>query len=97
MININGAGESIKNSAGRAVDPYISGGVHPFKNTYTGILAIDNTLLKLVPFFAYILDTPQSWAITASLWYLLTHFFAASCLLFLEGLRRGNGGRIVSW
>ncbi len=96
-INKNGAGESIKNSAGRAVDAYIPGGVHPFKNTYTGIPAIDNTLLVLVPFFAYILDTPQSWAITASMWYLLAHFFSACCLLFLEGVRRGNSGRVVSW
>ncbi|OIW28252.1 hypothetical protein CONLIGDRAFT_370509 [Coniochaeta ligniaria NRRL 30616] len=97
VINKNGAGESIRNSAGRAVDPYISGGVHPFKNTYTGISAIDGMLLMLVPFFAYALDTPQSWAITASFWYLLTHFLAACCLVFLEGLRRGNSGRAVSW
>lgn len=96
-INRNGTGESIKNTAGRAVEPYIPGGVHPFKNTYTGISGIDGMLLMLVPFFAYILDTPQSWAITASLWYLLTQFLAACCLLFLEGARRGNSGRLVSW
>ncbi|KAB5577959.1 hypothetical protein GE09DRAFT_535948 [Coniochaeta sp. 2T2.1] len=97
MSGVNGAIESSKNSAGRAVDPYISGGVHPFKNSYTGIRAIDDTLLVLVPFFAYILDTPQSWGIRVSFWYLMINFFAATSVIFLEGQRRGNAGRLVSW
>lgn len=97
MAGKNGAVASIKNSAGRPVDPYISGGVHPFKTTYTGVKAIDHQLLVLVPFFAYILDAPHTWGTTASLWYLLAHFFSAYALLSLEGLRRGNAGRIVSW
>lgn len=94
QIARNGFGESIANTAGRG---YIAGGVHPFKDNFTGIPAVDSLLLVLVPFFAYMLDTPQSWAVTASCWYLLVHFLAACCLLFLEGLRRGNAGRIVSW
>ncbi|KAB5545906.1 hypothetical protein GE09DRAFT_1061283 [Coniochaeta sp. 2T2.1] len=97
MSGVNGAMESSKNSAGRPVDPYISGGVHPFKNSYTGVKAVDEVLLVLVPFFAYILDTPQSWAIRASFWYLMINFFAATSVIFLEGQRRGNAGRLVSW
>lgn len=97
QITKNGFGESLADTAGRATDPYIAGGVHPFKNSYTGIPAVDAQLLVLVSFFAYMLDTPQSWAVTASFWYLLVQFFAACCLLFLEGLRRGNAGRLVTW
>ena len=94
---VNGMTESIENSAGRAVDPFVPGGVNHFKNTYTGIAVVDGWLMMLVPFFAYIIDTPQSWGITASFYYLVATYFAACCLLFLEAQRLGNAGRGVSW
>ena len=93
----NGTIQSIRNSANRPDNPYISGGVHPFRQTYTGLSLIDDQLLVLVPFFAYILDCPHGWDITALSWYLLLHFFSAFALLYLEALRRGNAGRAVSW
>jgi hypothetical protein len=93
----NGFFDAITNTTTRPGSPYIPGGVHPLKTTYTGIPAIDHQLLNLVAFFASIVDSEQTWGITASYWYGMTQYFAACCLLFLESLRKGNSWRAVSW
>jgi hypothetical protein len=96
-MSVNGLMDTMKSTAMRPVDPYVPGGVSPFRNKFTGVALIDGWLNMLVPFFAFALDTPHSWAVTASGGYLLTAYFGACCLLFLEGSRRGNAGRSVSW
>lgn len=93
----NGFFEIITNTAGRRKEAFISGGVHPLKTTYTGIPAVDSQLMALIGFFAYSLDLEQSWDVTLSFWYLMAQFFAAWCLLLLEGVRKGNAGRAASW
>lgn len=84
-------------SRGTTGEPYIPGGPAPFKTNYTGISAVDNQLLVLVTFFATLIDGEKSWAVRLSLWYLMVQLWAGWSLLSLEGLRKGNRGRVVSW
>lgn len=94
----NGFFESISKAAGQgAAAAYFPGGPEPYRTRYTGIAAIDNQLVTLIAFFIFIIDGPQTWDITLSYWYLMLHFCAGMCLLALEGLRKGNRGRLVSW
>lgn len=97
----NGLFAALTKAAGpdvRAKSKHFPGGPAPYKTTYTGIAAIDDHLLLLISFFTIILDTTTktqdvSWVSR----YLLTQFLAGWVLLSVEGLRRGNKGRIVSW
>jgi hypothetical protein len=93
----NGFFDAATTTAGRPKDPYIPGGVHPLKTTFTGVAPIDSQLQILVGFFSYIIDGERTWGVTASYWYLILQFLPACLLLFLEGSRKGNAGRIVSW
>lgn len=77
--------------------PYIPGGPEPFKTRYTGVSAVDEHLVFLVAFFAAFIDGEKSWSALLAFWYLLAHFWAGWTLLSLEGLRKGNKGRSVSW
>ncbi|KAJ9150778.1 hypothetical protein NKR23_g3349 [Pleurostoma richardsiae] len=95
----NGLFEVISNSAGRpaASERYIPGGPEPIRTRYTGIVAIDDHVIVLVAFFTFLIDGPQTWDITLSYWYLMAHFCAGWTLMALEGLRKGNRGKLVSW
>jgi hypothetical protein len=95
----NGLFEVISNSAGRpaASERYIPGGPEPIRTRYTGVVAIDDHVIVLVAFFTFLIDGPQTWDITLSYWYLMAHFCAGWTLMALEGLRKGNRGKLVSW
>jgi len=73
------------------------GGPTPYRTSYTGVGLLDDRLVPLLAFFTFIIDGPQTWDITLSYWYLMAHFGAGMCLLLLEGTRRGNRRRAVSW
>ncbi|KAK7743270.1 hypothetical protein SLS53_004355 [Cytospora paraplurivora] len=94
----NGLFDSIGRSAGRkVVDKYFPSGPAPYRTTYTGIEAIDNPLIIIIAFFTYIIDGPRTWDVVLVYWYLMAHFCAGWTLLSLEGLRKANKGRVVSW
>lgn len=93
----NGFFKALANCTREATDPYIPGGPTPFKTRYTGIDAVDNHLVVLVAFFAALIDGEKGWEATLSSWYLMAQLWAGWSLLSLEGLRRGNKGRAVSW
>lgn len=75
---------------------YCPGAPAPFKDTYTGIAAVDDKLRLLVCFFAIVIDAPQTPDVAWVSGYLGVQLFAGWLLLSLEGLRYGNRGRIVS-
>lgn len=94
----NGLFESITKSSSYGVkNRYFLGGPAPYKTTYTGLEAVDNQLSTLIAFFTYIIDGPKTWDVVLVYWYLMAQFCAGWTLLSLEGLRRGNRGRAVSW
>ncbi|KUI68481.1 hypothetical protein VM1G_04663 [Cytospora mali] len=94
----NGLFDSITKSAGQKVhDKYFPGGPAPYKTTYTGFDVIDGHLIILIAFFTYIIDGPKTWDVVLVYWYLMSQFCAGWTLLSLEGLRKGNKGRVVSW
>ncbi len=69
----------------------------PFKTTYTGFTPIDVYLQNVVPFFCIAIDGKQTWDTTLSNWYLSAQLCAAWTLVCLEGLRRGNKGKVAGW
>lgn len=94
----NGLFDSITKSSGCGVkDKYLLGGPAPYKTTYTGFAAVDSPLTTMIAFFTYIIDGPKTWDVVLVYWYLMAQFCAGWTLLSLEGLRKGNRGRIVSW
>jgi hypothetical protein len=94
----NGLFDSIANSVGRDdQQKYIPGGPTPIRTTFTGIKHVDTQLLTLVTFFAFLIDGPQAWNDTLSFWYLMAQLYAGWCLVVLEGRRKGNRGKAVSW
>ena len=80
-----------------AVPPYLPGGPLPYCTTFTGVPVIDRPLLGTVAWFILMIDAPQTWDVRLSFWYLMAQFCAAWCLISLEGQRRINRGRLVSW
>lgn len=78
-------------------DRYCPGGPAPFKNTYTGIEALDSELRGLICFFVILIDAPKTKDVSWVARYLALQLLAGWLLVSLEGLRRGNRGRIVSW
>lgn len=96
----NGLLAAISRAVGRDVNPkfkHFPGGPKPYKFTYTGIAAIDAQLTTLISFFVLILDAPKTLDTVWVSRYLGTQFLAGWLLLTLEGLRKGNKGRAVSW
>lgn len=96
----NGLLAAIGKAVGSDVEPeakHFPGGPTPYKTTYTGITAIDDTLLTLIAFFIILLDGPKTQDTVWVSRYLMTQFLAGWVLLTLEGLRKGNKGRVVSW
>jgi hypothetical protein len=94
----NGLFETITFTTGQfATKPYIPAGPQPIRTTFTGVYPIDRQLLVLVSFFTFIIDGPQTWDVRLSYWFLMAHFSAGWCLVSLEGLRRGNRGKLLSW
>jgi len=74
------------------------GGPKPYRQSYTGIGAIDNTLVTLIAFFTFGIDDPaKTWDFSFVYWYLMAHFGSGMCLMLLEGYRKGNSGRVASW
>ena len=69
----------------------------PLKTVYANFAPLDGFLQNVIPFFCVALDGAQTWAETLSNWYLTAQLFAAWILLSLEGRRRGNLGKLVSW
>ncbi|KAI3391248.1 hypothetical protein diail_7673, partial [Diaporthe ilicicola] len=94
----NGLLDSLGRSVGsEAREKQFLGGPVPYKTTYTGLQAIDDTLIFLVAFFVVITDGPTTWDVKIVYWCLLAEFSAAWAFIKLEGHRGGNRGRIVSW
>lgn len=94
----NGLFDSISKTAGHVVkDKFVSGGPMPLKTTYTGIGVIDSHLITLIACFTYIIDGPKTWDVVLVYWHFMAQFCAGWTLLSLEGLRKGNRGRFVSW
>lgn len=96
----NGLFEALSKAAGsevKAKSKHFPGGPTPYKLTYTGVTAIDDTLVVLNAFFSVILSDANSQDVSWVLRYLSTQFLAGWLLVYVEGLRRGNKGRIVSW
>lgn len=77
--------------------PSCPGGPEPFRTTYTGWAPLDQQFAFVVCFFSIGLQGPQTADVSWATGYLTLHFFAGWLLLCLEGLRRGNRGRLVSW
>lgn len=77
---------------------HFPGGPRPYKLSYTGIAAVDDQLAILIAFFTVLLDAPgQSVETVWTVRWLMTQFVGGWVLLVVEGLRRGNRGRVVSW
>lgn len=93
----SGLFDGITNFLRIADPPYIPGGPEPLKTRYTGIAPVDHHLLALVSYFAAFIDGTQGWDVTLVLWYLLAQLCAVWPLFALEGFRKGNKGRAVSW
>ncbi len=93
----NGLFDSISRATGAGGAPYYPGGPTPYRTEYTGIEPVDKHLAFLVTFFTLIIDGPQTRDVALSYWYLMAHFGAGMCLLLLEGCRKGNQWRAVSW
>jgi hypothetical protein len=93
----NGLFEGLHTSILRPENPYIPGHKFPLQTSFTGISAIDSHLSTLTAIFICIIDGAKTWDVTLSYWYLLVNFLAGWCLLVLEGMRRGNVGKAVSW
>lgn len=96
----NGLLAALRKAAGPAVkakSKYFPGGPAPYKTTYTGIAAVDDALVVLITFFTVILSEANPQDVSWVTRYLTTQFLAGWVLIYVEGLRRGNKGRIVSW
>lgn len=96
----NGLLDAIGKAVGPDVKPdakHFPGGPKPYKITYTGIPAVDDHLLTLISFFVLLLDAPKTQDMVWVSRYMVTQFMAGWVLLSLEGLRKGNKGRVVSW
>lgn len=97
-IGWNGVAPAIlKSHVVPASERYCPGAPTPFRDTYTGITVLDNEVRTLVCFFAIILQGPQKEDIPWASLYLFVQLFGSWALIALEGLRRGNRGRLVSW
>lgn len=88
---------AVLTAASQAADPYVPGGPAPFRTSYTGIDGLDKHLMSLITSFSFLTDGPQTWSTTLAYWYLMMQLFAGWDLVVLEGHRRGNRGRAVSW
>lgn len=94
----NGLFAAIENSVGRAQpDPYFISGPKPYRLVYTGFEPFDRQLRTLISFFVLLIDGPKTGDVVLVYWYLMAQFCAGWSLLFLEGMRRGNADRAVSW
>ena len=65
------------------------------KTSYTGIASIDYELTGLILFFWEIVDgsLPQASLLA---FHFSGQFYAAICLLMIEGYRRGSRGKLIS-
>ncbi|KAK0724535.1 hypothetical protein B0H67DRAFT_481923 [Lasiosphaeris hirsuta] len=92
----NGLFDSITNAIDQLSFPY---GPEPYPTSFTGIEAIDGPLRGTIVFFTYIIDGPQTsgWHLTLSYWYLMAQYSAGMSLVALEGRRKSNYWRVVSW
>jgi hypothetical protein len=64
---------------------------------YTGIKAVDDQLVILVGFFAAMFLDERPYETRLLLLWLFGQFAAIWTVLLLEGVRRGNRGKIISW
>lgn len=78
---------------------YCPGAPTPFPTTgYTGASAVDDQLRGPICFFTILVQGPKKGEdVSWSSWYILAQLAAGWALIALEGLRRGNRGRVVSW
>lgn len=93
----NGLFDGLHKSILREEAPYVPGHKFPIQHSFTGIPVIDGHLSTLTAIFICLIDGDKTWDITLSWWYLAINFLAGWCLLVLEGMRRGNVGKAVSW
>ncbi|KAK3348717.1 hypothetical protein B0T25DRAFT_457253 [Lasiosphaeria hispida] len=95
----NGLFDSITNAIGHDAtnQSHFPHGPEPYLTSFTGIEAIDRTLMGTIAFFTFIIDGPQTWNVTLSYWYLMAQYSAGMTLMNLEGWRRSNYWRVVSW
>lgn len=77
-------------------EPKIPGTHIPVSQKYTGIEAVDRHLMFLVMFFTPVVDG-KSEAVMLFCGFACGQFGAAWLLIMLEGLRKGNLGKVVSW
>lgn len=97
-IGRNGVAPAIlKTHVVPASERYCPGAPTPFRDTYTGITLLDDEVRTLVCFFAIIVQGPQKEDVPWASLYLFVQLFGSWALITLEGLRRGNRGRLVSW
>ena len=75
--------------------PLLPGSNDPLLKAYTGVGPIDRQLTILVVFFSPVLD-PRNGALMLYSIFGLGQFGAAWTIMMMEGMRRGNKGKIVS-
>ena len=68
--------------------------IAPMKQTYTGIGAVDKQLTTLVSFFYTAIDGNRA-DVSLSFLYLGGQVLSSWVLIMIEGLRRGNSGKLL--
>lgn len=93
----NGFGDAIFTHVVNAPHEGFPGAPKPLLREFTGVKVLDDLLAVLVGYFSALLDgdvAPQHRLF--GIWGM-AQFGACWTLVALEGLRRGNRGRLVSW
>ena len=95
---IGGSFEALETAAKpKTGKPFYPGGPPPDRTQFTGVESVDGHIRILLGFFTLAIDAPQTWAETLAYYNFMIHFAGGSILIILEGMRKGNVGRVVSW
>lgn len=94
LLMNNGTGEQMA-KLGDHGPHWLPGTQEPLRRVYTGVGAVDHQLTVLAVFFWEVVDGGMP---NASLhaFHLAGQFGAAWTIVVLEGLRKGNRGKIIS-